>query len=651
MTDTKPQPPSNNLQELVAQYDREQAFRPLSGWVARAATLLAVGFSVYQVVTAIVPPPPAQVHRALHLALALGLIFLLFSPSRRRANAGVSVIDGLLALLGLAVGIYWLAFFDELAQRAGSLTTLDYVFGLLTLLLVLEGTRRVVGWPIVIIAALFVLYALLGKEMPGFLSHRGVSLERLINHLVYTTEGIFGVPLGTSAKFIFLFVLFGVFLERTGVGAYFNDLALVLAGKRVGGPAKVAVFSSALQGTISGSSVANVVTSGAFTIPMMKRLGYRPSFAGATEAASSTGGQIMPPVMGAAAFLMAEAINVPYAEIALAATIPALLYFAGIWIMVHFEARKTGLRGLREDELPNRREVLKKLYLLLPIAVIIYFLMSGTSTERAALYGIVATIAVGAVRKETRMNLRDIVLALAEGAKAALSVVAATATAGIVVGVVTLTGLGLKFASSLVELSGGIPILTLFFTMVASLVLGMGVPTTANYIITSTMTAPAIVQLGYPVLAAHMFAFYFGILADITPPVALAAFAASAISGASFLRTGIDSVRLAIAAFLVPYVFVFSPQMLLINTTLPEALWVAITAFVGMIGVGAGVIGYWLRPLHVIERLLAIGAGLALIVPGLATDTVGLAVLGGLWAVQVVQKRRQQVAATPDRPA
>lgn len=651
MTDTKPQPPSNNLQELVAQYDREQAFRPLSGWVARAATLLAVGFSVYQVVTAIVPPPPAQVHRALHLAFALGLIFLLFSPSRRRANAGMSVIDGLLALLGLAVGIYWLAFFDELAQRAGSLTTLDYAVGLLTLLLVLEGTRRVVGWPIVIIATLFVLYALFGKEMPGFLSHRGISPERLINHLAYTTEGILGVPLGASAKFIFLFVLFGVFLERTGVGAYFNDLALVLAGKRVGGPAKVAVFSSALQGTISGSSVANVVTSGAFTIPMMKRLGYRPSFAGATEAASSTGGQIMPPVMGAAAFLMAEATNVPYAEIALAATIPALLYFAGIWIMVHFEARKTGLRGLREDELPNRREVLKKLYLLLPIAVIIYFLMSGTSTERAALYGIVATIAVGAVRKETRMNLRDIVLALAEGARAALSVVAATATAGIVVGVVTLTGLGLKFANSLVELSGGIPILTLFFTMVASLVLGMGVPTTANYIITSTMTAPAVVQLGYPVLTAHMFAFYFGILADITPPVALAAFAASAISGASFLRTGIDSVRLAIAAFLVPYVFVFSPQMLLINTTLPEALWVAITAFVGMIGVGAGVIGYWLRPLHVIERLLAIGAGLALIVPGLATDTVGLAVLGGLWAVQVVQKRRQQVAATPDRPA
>lgn len=646
MTETKTQPPSDNLQELVAQYDREQAFRPLSGWIARAATLLAIGFSVYQVATAIFPPPPAQIHRALHLAFALGLIFLVFSPSRRRPNADITVADGILALLGLGIGAYWLVFFDDLVQRAGSLTALDYAVGLLTLLLVLEGARRVVGWPMVIIVALFVLYALFGKEMPGLLSHRGVNLERLISHLAYTTEGIFGVPLAASAKFIFLFILFGVFLERTGVGTYFNDLALVLAGKRVGGPAKVAVFSSALQGTISGSSVANVVTSGAFTIPMMKRLGYRPSFAGATEAASSTGGQIMPPVMGAAAFLMAEAINVPYAEIALAATIPALLYFTGIWIMVHFEARKTGLRGLRDDELPDRREVLKKLYLLLPIGVIIYFLMSGTSTERAALYGIASTIAVGALRKETRLSLADIVGALAEGAKAALSVVAATAAAGIIVGVVTLTGLGLKFASGLVELSGGIPILTLFFTMVASLVLGMGVPTTANYIITSTMTAPAIVQLGYPVLAAHMFAFYFGILADITPPVALAAFAASAISGASFLRTGIDSVRLAIAAFLVPYVFVFSPQMLLINTTLSEALWVAVTAFVGMIGVGAGVIGFWLRPLNALERLLAIGAGLALIVPGFVTDAVGLGLLGGLWAWQLAQTRNKPPAQT-----
>lgn len=639
--------PSDNLQQLVAKFDREQAYRPLSGWLGRAVSLLAIGFTLYQLVTTILPPPPAQIHRALHLGFGLCLIFLLFSPTRRRTTAGVSVADALLALLGLAVGGYWFFAFDGLVQRAGNLTTLDAIVGAVAILLVLEGARRVVGWPIVIIATLFLLYALFGKEIPGFLGHRGVSLERLISHMYYTTEGILGVPLGVSAKFIFLFILFGVFLERTGVGAYFNDLALVLAGRRVGGPAKVAVFSSALQGTISGSSVANVVTSGSFTIPMMKRLGYRPSFAGATEAASSTGGQLMPPIMGAAAFLMAEAINVPYAEIALAATIPALLYFAGIWIMVHFEARKTGLRGLRDDELPDRREVLKKLYLLLPIGVIIYFLMSGTSTERAALYGILATIAVGTLRKETRMGLRDIVLALADGAKAALSVIAATATAGIIVGVVTLTGLGLKFANGLVELSGGIPILTLFFTMVASLVLGMGVPTTANYIITSTMTAPAIVQLGYPVLAAHMFAFYFGILADITPPVALAAFAASAISGASFLRTGIDSVRLAIAAFLVPYVFVFSPQMLLINTTLPEALWVAVTAFVGMIGVGAGVIGFWLRPLRSVERLLAIGAGLALVVPGVASDAAGLVVLGGLWGLQLAQKRRQSPAETP----
>jgi len=532
-------------------------------------------------------------------------------------------------------------------------TTLDLIVGLLAIILVLEAARRVVGIPITVIAILFLLYALYGPYMPGFLQHRGVSVERLISHMYYTLDGILGTPIGVSSTFIFLFLLFGAFLEKTGVGQYFNDLALLIAGKQVGGPAKVAIFSSALQGTISGSSVANVVTSGSFTIPMMKKTGYRPEFAGAVEAAASTGGQLMPPVMGAAAFLMAEFTDIPYWDIAKAAAIPALLYFTGIWIMVHFEAKRIGLRGLTKEELPDKKDVLKKLYLLLPIFVIIGLLMLGFSPIRAALLGIVTVILVGAVRKETRMSFFDILKALENGARIALGVAAATAAAGIIVGVVTLTGLGLKFANGLIELSGGVLLLTLFLTMISSIVLGMGSPTTANYIITSTMTAPAIIALlSDPnateiavsvVLSAHMFAFYFGIVADITPPVALAAFAATGISGGNPIRTGVEASRLAIAAFLIPYIFVLSPVILLVDTTFFGALFVIITSLVGMLGIGAGMIGYWLNPLPWYLRIISITAGLMLIYPETMTDVLGLGTLALIYILQYLQSRRENV--------
>ena len=460
--------------------------------------------------------------------------------------------------------------------------------------------------------------------------------------MYFTLEGILGTPLSVSATFIFLFLLFGAFLEKTGVGAYFNDLALSVAGKRIGGPAKVAVFSSALQGTISGSSVANVVTSGSFTIPMMRRLGYRREFAGAVEAASSTGGQIMPPIMGAAAFLMAEFTGVPYWEIAKAAAIPAILYFAGIWIMVHFEAKRIGLRGLTDEEMPDKKEVWKKSYLLLPIIAIITFLMLGVSPVRAALYGIISTIVVGAFRKETRMSFGDILRALENGARAALGVAAATACAGMIVGVVTLTGVGLKFANGLLNFAGGIVLLTLFFTMLSSIILGMGTPTTANYIITSTIAAPAIIALGAPVLSAHMFTFYFGIVADITPPVALAAFAASGIAGGSPMKTGVNSTKLAIAAFIIPYIFVLSPEILLIDSTFLEASFVVFTATIGMIGVSAGLIGYWLAPLYWWERIWCAAAGLLLIIPGWVTDTAGLGSLALIFALQVIRSRKDK---------
>jgi TRAP transporter 4TM/12TM fusion protein len=420
----------------------------------------------------------------------------------------------------------------------------------------------------VIVASSFLVYAYFGAYFPGFLSHRGYSIERIVSHMYFTTEGILGIPLGVSATFVFLFVLFGAFLEKTGIGKLFIDIADAIAGWASGGPAKVAVITSALEGTISGSSVANTVGSGSFTIPMMKKLGYRPEFAGAVEAAASTGGQIMPPVMGAAAFLMAEFIGIPYIDIAKAAAIPACLYFAGIFIEVHFEAKRCGLKGKAWDQIPRTWTVLKERgHLFVPLIAIIYILTEGFTPSRAALVGLVLSVVAGALKKATRMSVPEIFNALETGARGALGVAIACATAGIIVGVVTLTGLGLKMANGLIDLSGGYMLPTLFFTMITSLILGMGVPTTANYVITATMCAPAVVMLGVPKLAAHLFVFYFGIIADITPPVALAAYAGAGIARANPFKTGVTASKLAIAAFIIPYIFVLNPAMVLIGTT------------------------------------------------------------------------------------
>lgn len=631
-------------QAILEKYDPESATRKLTGVFAWIVFFGLLAFSLFQLYTAIVSVFTAQIQRSVHLGFALSLIFLLFPITKNKKKTGkwqVSPLDIILALLSIAVGAYWPLFMEDIAMRVGILTTTDFAIGLIAILLVLEATRRAVGLPITIIAVVFMLYGLFGQYMPGFLQHGGLSLERLVQTMFFTTEGILGTPLGVSATFIFLFLLFGSFLIQTGVGQYFNDLSAAIAGKRVGGPAKVAIFSSALQGTISGSSVANVVTSGAFTIPMMKKLGYKREFAGAVEAAASTGGQLMPPIMGAAAFLMVEFIGngITYWDIAKAAAIPAVLYFTGIWIMTHFEAKRLGLRGLKEEEMPNRKEVLKKIYLLLPIVAIVVFLMTGVPVMHAALYSILIAIGAGFINKETRMGPKAIVLALVDGARSALSVAAATAAAGIIVGIVTKTGLGLTLANGLIDLAGGAIIPTLFLTMIAALILGMGSPTTANYVITSTIAAPAIIFLGYPDLAAHLFVFYFGIIADITPPVALAAIAAAGVSGGEPIKTGVISAKLAIAAFIIPYIFVLQPQMLLIDTTLPEIAWVVFTAVSGMIAIGAGMIGFWMRKLHWIERLLAIAAGLLLIYPEGISDTIGLILFAGLFAIQLFMKK------------
>ncbi|MDR4937431.1 TRAP transporter permease [Rossellomorea marisflavi] len=639
--------------ELLEKYDPESSTRKLeSGFFKWIIFYGLLAFSLFQLVASIFQFIPRQLLLSIHLGFALSLVFLLFPARKKNLKKNkVAWYDVVLSVISIGIGAYWPLMQDDIVSRVGMMTSLDFYVGFAAMILVLEATRRAVGLPITIIATVFILYMYYGRIMPGFLAHRGFDWDDIVKTMFFTSEGILGTPLYVSATFIFLFLLFGAFLVKTGVGQYFNDLAVAIAGKRVGGPAKVAIFSSALQGTISGSSVANVVTSGSFTIPMMKKLGYRKEFAGGVEAAASTGGQLMPPVMGAAAFLMVEFIGgISYWDIAKAAAIPAVLYFTGIWIMTHFEAKRVGLRGLSDEEMPNKKEVFKQIYLLLPILTVIILLVSGMSVMRAALWSIVATIVISGIRKATRIGFRDAVDALVDGARTALSVAVATACAGIIVGVVTKTGLGLTMANGLVDLAADLTntaqgklLLTLFFTMIASLILGMGSPTTANYVITSTIAAPAIILLGAPELSAHLFVFYFGIVADITPPVALAAFAAAGVSGGEPIKTGVNAAKLAIAAFIIPYMFVLSPELLMIDTTIPELLWVVFTAVTGMIAIGAGIIGYWFRRMYAIERLVAVAAGLMLIYPEGMTDIIGLITFIVLIGLQFFVKREDKV--------
>lgn len=630
------------LEDLLKKVDKESTFRKLEGFQYKLVFWLAIAFSFFHLYTGMFGLFAAQIQRSVHLAFAFVLVFLLY-PARSTASNRIGLIDYAVAGLAGFTGMYITLNYERLMMSAGMFSQTDLIFGILGVLLTLEAARRVVGLPIVIIASTFLLYAYFGSYFPGFLAHRGYSVERIVTHMYYTTEGILGIPLGVSATFIFLFLLFGAFLERTGIAKLFIDIANAIAGRASGGPAKVAVITSALEGTISGSSVANTVGSGSFTIPMMKKLGYKPEFAGAVEASASTGGQIMPPIMGAAAFLMAEFIGMPYIEIAKAAAIPACLYFAGVLISVHFEAKRLGLKGMPPEEIPSIWSVvIQRGYLFVPLVAIIYVLMEGSTPIMAALVGLGLSVAAGMIKKETRMNFNDILLALEAGARSALGVAIACASAGIIVGVVTLTGVGLKMANGLVDLAGGLLLPTLFFTMIASLILGMGAPTTANYVITSTIAAPAIVLLGVPVLAAHMFVFYFGIVADITPPVALAAYAGAGIAKADPFKTGVTATKLAIGAFIVPYIFVLSPQILLIDTTTMGLTQNLITAIIGMSGVSAAMIGYCADHMSAVERVWFLIGGLMLIDPGTLTDIVGIVMLTAGVLIQWRRRKARQ---------
>ena len=633
-------------EEVLKKYDSDADTMQYTGLMAKFVSALAITFSVFQLYTATFGVLDAQLQRAVHLGFGLALVYLLYPSRKSWSRTKVHPLDVVLAILGAASPAYIVLEYQQLVLRSGTVTTPDLAVGLIGILLVIEATRRVVGIPMVTVVLCFIAYAFAGPYMPGVLAHRGLTLNQLVGHLYFTTEGIFGIPLGVSSTFIFLFILFGAYLESTGLGKFFIDLANSIAGWASGGPAKVAVLSSGLMGTVSGSSVANVVGTGSLTIPMMKKLGYHKDFAGAVEAAASTGGQLMPPVMGAAAFLMAEFVGVPYIDIVKAAVIPALLYFTGVWLGVHFEAKRSNLKGLPREQLPKfGRLFIERGHLALPLVVIVYLLVSGYTPMRAALVAIVLSIVCSALRKSTRMKPIEIVRGLDKGARNVLSVLVACASAGIVIGVVTKTGVGLKLASGLLALSGGLLLPTLFFTMITAIVLGMGVPTTANYVITSTIAAPAIIQMGVPVLAAHMFVFYFGIIADVTPPVALAAFAGAGIAGGNALKTGINASKLAIAAFIIPYMFVLSPVILMVDATVGNVLLATVTAIVGMIALSSALIGYLVDNCRVYERVILIVGGLMMIKPGMLTDIAGFVLFALVLFSQWQRKKAQRAAA------
>lgn len=629
-----------NEEEVLAKYDREFDYRRLTGPVGKLVFAVAVIWSLGQLYTAAFGVFPPTLQRAPHVGIALFLIFLLYPMKRGSRSDTIPWYDYILAALGLVVALYHVIFYRDLLMRAGAFTRLDMIISIIAILLVLEATRRLAGPVIVVLATFFLLYGYFGPYFPGFLSHRGFSILRITTHSWISAEGILGVPIKVSSTFIFLFMLFAAFLKSTGIGDWLTDLAVGLTGHATGGPAKAAVVASAAQGTVSGSSVANVVGTGSVTIPLMKSIGYRPEFAGAVEAAASTGGQLMPPIMGAAAFIMTEFTNIPYYQIALAAAIPAVLYFTGIFITVHFEAKRTGLEGLPRHQLPNWRKLLKeKWFLATPIVGIVYFLVAGYTPMKAAFYGILLCILASMVLKETRMSLWDIIKTLETGARSALPVVAACASAGIIVGIVTLTGLGVKLAGGIVKLAGGNLYLTMLFTMLTSLVLGMGVPTTANYIIQATVSAPALISLGVPPIAAHLFVFYFGIVADITPPVALAAFAGSGIAGSEPFRTGFEAFKLGYAAYLVPYIFAISPELVLVDVTPFGIVRALLTAIIGMLGIGGATTGFLVTHGKAWERLLLFIGGVLMVDPGFYTDLIGFALLAMVW---FLQKRRAQ---------
>jgi TRAP transporter 4TM/12TM fusion protein len=614
----------------------------IAGW---SITSIGLAMAVFHLYTAWFGAPDALSFRAMHVGFALVLAFLIF-PGSQQGEINRPDWSGLaLALLGLVASGYILFAKDYIDNRmiyVDDLRREDWVLGALMVLLILEGSRRTVGLAMPITAAAFLFYAVF---------FAGSDLAQLMEQMYLGTEGIFGIPVSVSATYVVLFIIFGALIERTGTGRLFMDFALALAGHTAGGPAKVACITSGLFGTVSGSAVANVMTTGTFSIPLMKKLGYRPGFAGAVEAVASTGGQIMPPIMGAAAFVMAEFLNTSYLAVAGFALIPAVMYFLAVFLAVHFEAKRTGMRGLPKPDLPRMGAVLRRDgHLFLPLIVIIGILFSGYSPAFAALCGIASVLVAAGLRKSSRGYLAplNLIEALVDGARNATVVALACACAGIVIGVITLTGLGIEFSALVLKVSGNSLVLALVLTMIAGIILGMGLPTTPAYIMQVALLVPALVKLGVVLEAAHMFAFYFAILSAITPPVALAVYAANGISGAGLWDTGVTALKLGATGYIVPFMFVFGPSLLLIGDPLTIVL-TATTALIGVTCLASGLAGYLVAPLAIWQRLGLIAAALTLIKPGLTTDAIGLALAILVLAANQFARRREAAVPAPQR--
>lgn len=632
---------SIDLDDLRRKFDTEARFRDLAGWQALLVTAVAVGLSLFHFYTAGFGLLLAIKQRAFHLGVVLFLVFLLYPMTEKSSKTKTPWYDYILAALAAYGCFYLIINFDALLMRTGLPTQMDVIMGFLTVGLLLEATRRVSSPVLPVIAVCFLVYCYYGRYFPALFQHRGFNILRIVNHMYLGTEGVFGIPIEVSATFVFMFILFGSVLEQTGMGRFIIDLAMALAGGAMGGPAKVAVISSGLMGSISGSSVANVCTTGMFTIPLMKSVGYKPYFAGAVEAVASTGGQIMPPVMGAAAFIMAQFMGVPYLHVAAAAVVPALLYYFAVIVQVHFEASRLGLKGLPREQLPKLGPLMKtRGHLLLPLFGIIYFLVAGYTPLKAAFNGILITVAVSYFNKQTALTPKKMLIALESGARGALGVACACATVGIIVGTATLTGLGLRIASAIVTIAHGMLLPTLLLTMVTCILLGAGLPTTANFIVTSTMAAPALFELGVPPMAAYMFVLYFGIAADLSPPVALAAYAGAGIAGDDPMKTGMTAVKLALAGFIVPFIYVFNPMLVLVDATPVRFILAVLTACLGVFLLGMATIGHYKVKLPVYLRALALVGALGLLVPGTVTDIAGLAIMAVIHFIQVTRAKK-----------
>lgn len=622
--------------------------KDLTGFWKGLIAVVAIAMSLFQVwsVTWGALDPFAQ--GAVHVSFVLMITFLYYGFSKKKYSKKPTLIEVIFTILALAAAVYFILNNDRISFRKSMfdpLTSLDIFFGVVYILLSLEAARRTIGAPIVIVVIVFLVYTLFGQNLGGLWGHRVLSVTDVIDQLAFSLNGIWGSPIAVASTFVFIFVLFGAFLQKSGAGNFFFDISSAITGTARGGPAKVAIFASALFGTISGSPTANVVTTGSFTIPMSKRLGYRPVFAGAVEAVASTGGSIMPPVMGSSAFLMAEVTGIPYGKIVVAAIIPALLYYLSLFMMVHFEAVRVNLPRLKKEDIPRSRDVMAKGWqYLVPLVVMTWLLVIGKSPSLTGVYAILAVIAVSWFRKDTRMGIKEILDALEDGARTAVPVTTACAAAGMVIAGIVSTGLGGKLTSIILGATNGMLFPTLLVTMIICIILGMGMPVAAAYVLTAMLAAPALMSMGIPKMPAHLFIVYFSIISAITPPVAVAAFAAAGIAEANPNRVGFEATRLGIAAFIVPFMFVVQPALLMQGPILP-IIQSAITASIGVTLLAGGVIGWFVTRASWPERVLLIIAGLGLIDPGALTDIIGIGIGVAVFLYQKFYKNKVEKIA------